>query len=142
MPDRIPNPDVLVGCDAMIEINGIKVAYAKNLDFEENLNQRPVHAIGSWRPRGHKSVMWEGRLSMELHVLTEDGDGILHIDTSNPVVASQPYEVTIYKESTTTLVASALGQIDSRSWQLLTNDMTGQRVSMVLQIIEDYTGYN
>lgn len=143
MPEpRIPNPDVLVGCDALIEVNGVRVAFARSIEMEENLNQRPVEAIGAWKPRGNKSVKWEGRLSMELHVLTTVEDGLIDIDTSSAVAASLPYEINIYKQSSPILVASAVGQVDTRGWSLITNDLSGQRVAFVLYILEYGEGFN
>jgi hypothetical protein len=136
------NPDVLNGCDTIIKINDKEIGFGKNVEIDENVNQTPIEAIGYWRPRGFKSLKWDGNLTMELHILTQEYEGIIDIDTSNCFVVNQPYTFVFIHKTTRKVVADAVGLINTRGFSLNHNEPSGQRVAFVLIDIKYREAFN
>ncbi|HBS05227.1 MAG TPA: hypothetical protein DEA96_09695 [Leptospiraceae bacterium] len=140
---KLENPEVLTGCDVTIKMNGSPVGFGKNVDIEENVNQQPVEAIGYWKPRGFKSTRWDGTLSMEFHILTKRGtEGVIPIDTSSPTAASAGFFMEFNEKSTGKRVATAIGHINTRGFNISNNELSGQRCQFVLRDIDYKEGYN
>ena len=136
------NPDVLNGCDAIIKINDQEIGFGKDCEIDENVNQTPIEAIGYWRPRGFKSLKWDGNISLTLHIMTKQYEGLVEIDTSNCLVVNQPYTFVFIHKATRRVVADSVGFINTRSFGINHNELSGQRVAFVLSDIKYREAFN
>jgi len=138
----LENPDVIVGCDAIVVFNGIVAGFAKDIDLDENLNQAPVEAIGAWKPRGFKSLKWDGTMNCTFHILAVKVQGLIPIDTSSPVAASAGYTFLFKQKSTGKRIASGVAHINTRNFGLSNNDLSNQRISFVLRDLKMQEAFN
>lgn len=138
----LENPDVITGCDAIVLFNGQLAGFIQDIDIEENVNQTPVEAIGFWKPRGFKSLKWDGTFSATFHILAVTTEGVVKIDTSSPVAASAPYAFLFKQKSTGKRIASGIGHINTRGFSLANNALSSSRVSFVLRDFKQLEAFN
>ena len=143
---QLPSPDVIVGCDATVKIagpDGMTVAgFAKDIQIEEQAQQEPVQAIGFYKPRGFKAVNWSGTINAEFHVSARPEEGLVKFDISTAVAAAATYMFIFEKKSDGTRIGTALAHMSSRSFNLSTNQLSGQRISFVLRDWKTHEGFN
>lgn len=138
----LENPDVITGCDAIVLFNGQLAGFIQDIDIEENVNQTPIESIGFWKPRGFKSLKWDGTFSATFHILAVTFEGVVKIDTSSPVAASAPYSFLFKQKSTGKRIASGIGHINTRGFSLANNALSNSRVSFVLRDFKQLEALN
>lgn len=130
------NPEILRGCDALISITKnnttINVGYGTELSVNENNNQKPIRAIGKFKPKGSSPMFWDGSLDMSVHVLTTGTDQIIQFDFKDEITAATPYEFTFKQKSSGKVVATAVGFCNTRDWSIMIEDTSSQRVNFIL----------
>lgn len=141
-PAELENPDVITGCDAIVLFNGQLAGFIQDIDIEENLNQAEILAIGYWKPRGFKSLKWDGTFSATFHTLAVATQGVVKLDTSSPVAASAPYAFLFKQKSTGKRIASGIGHVNTKGFNLANNALSSRRVSFVLRDFKDLEGLN
>lgn len=138
----LENPDVITGCDAVVLLNGKLAGFIQDIEIEENVNQTPVEAIGFWKPRGFKSLKWDGTFSATFHILAVATEGVIKLDTSSPVAASAGYQFLFKQKSTGKRIASGIGHINTKGFSLSNNQLSSRRCSFVLRDFKDLEGMN
>lgn len=130
------NPDILRGCDAIIEVTKnsqkIQVGYATEITNNENNNQKAIRAIGFFKPRGSSPMYWDGSLDMTVHILTEGTSQIVEFGFADEVVAANSYEFIFKQKSSGKIVATAIGFVNTRDWSIMIEDTSAQRVNFLL----------
>jgi hypothetical protein len=130
------NPEILRGCDALVSITKnnvtVQVGWATEITLNENNNQKPIRAIGYWKPRGASGMFWDGSADMTVNILTKGQGQIIEFDFADEIVAATPYEFTFKQKSSGVIVATAVGFCNTRDWSIMIEDTSAQRVNFTL----------
>ncbi len=148
MPDLIPNPadytdpSVIVGSDAEIFVDGLKVGFLLNLDGDLNYNIAPIQAVGHWYPRGSKSLTFSGSINAQFHLLSVSEEGVPPLPQGSAILTARPNLIECRESSTGRRIARALVKLSTESFNISANQLSGRRVSFFVIRIGFYEGYN
>lgn len=148
MPDIIPapadyqDPSVIVGSDAEIFIDSTKVGFLLDLSGDLNYNISPINAIGHWFPRGSKSLTFQGTLNGQFHLLSQGEEGAPPLPQGSEILTARPNLIECRETSTGRRIARALVKLNTESFNISANQLSGRRVSFFVIRIGFYEGYN
>ncbi|AGS80596.1 hypothetical protein [Leptospira noguchii] len=137
-----PNPKVLTGNDAIVKINGLTVGFMKSIRVSINNNQGRIQAIGTRKPKGLKSLDWQGTASGEFHILTLPVEGVVKIDTYNDEHADDLYDILIIEKRSSKRVGMLTGGVNTEGFSILNNEMSGREIEFELVDWEPMEAFN
>ncbi|MCR1794910.1 hypothetical protein [Leptospira sp. id769339] len=137
-----PNPDILTGNDAIVKLNGIAVGFMKSLQVTINNHVERIQAIGYRKPRGLKSLDWQGSASAEFHILRSAQEGVVKINSNDDSRADDLYDILIIDKSTGRRVGLLVGAVQSDGFNLSNNEFSGRNVEFELLDFEPLEAYN
>lgn len=137
-----PNPKVLTGNDAIVKINGLTVGFMKSIRVSINNNQGRIQALGSRKPKGLKSLDWQGTATGEFHILTIPLEGVVKIDTYNDDHADDLYDILIIEKRSGKRVGMLTGGVNTEGFSILNNEMTGREIEFELVDWEPMEAFN
>ncbi|EMO66426.1 hypothetical protein LEP1GSC132_2479 [Leptospira kirschneri str. 200803703] len=137
-----PNPKVLTGNDAIVKINGLTVGFMKSIRVSINNNQSRIQALGTRKPKGLKSLDWQGTASGEFHILTIPLEGVVKIDTYNDEHADDLYDILIIEKRSSKRVGMLTGGVNTEGFSILNNEMSGREIEFELVDWEPMEAFN
>ncbi|EMO54751.1 hypothetical protein [Leptospira noguchii] len=137
-----PNPKVLTGNDAIVKINGLTVGFMKSIRVSINNNQGRIKAIGNRKPKGVKSLEWNGTASGEFHILTLPVEGVVKIDTYNDEHADDLYDILIIEKRSSKRVGMLTGGVNTEGFSISNNEMSGREIEFELVDWEPMEAFN
>ncbi|AGS80528.1 hypothetical protein [Leptospira alstonii] len=137
-----PNPRVLTGNDAIVKINGQSVGFMKSLRVNINNNQGRIQAIGKRKPKGLKSLDWQGTASGEFHILTVPTDGVVVIDTYDDDNADDLYDILVLDKKSGKRVGLLTGGVNTEGFSIQNNEMSGREIEFELVDWEPMEAFN
>ncbi|EKR56972.1 hypothetical protein FH593_21015 (plasmid) [Leptospira interrogans] len=137
-----PNPKVLTGNDAIVKINGLTVGFMKSIRVSINNNQGRIQALGSRKPKGLKSLDWQGTATGEFHILTIPLEGVVKIDTYNDDHADDLYDILIIEKRSGKRVGMLTGGVNTEGFSILNNEMSGREIEFELVDWEPMEAFN
>ncbi|AXR66558.1 hypothetical protein [Leptospira mayottensis] len=137
-----PNPKVLTGNDAIVKINGLTVGFMKSIRVSINNNQGRIQALGTRKPKGLKSLDWQGTASGEFHILTIPVEGVVKIDTYNDEHADDFYDILIIEKRSGKRVGMLTGGVNTEGFSILNNEMSGREIEFELVDWEPMEAFN
>ncbi|ULG86535.1 hypothetical protein [Leptospira interrogans] len=137
-----PNPKVLTGNDAIVKINGLTVGFMKSIRVSINNNQGRIQALGSRKPKGLKSLDWQGTATGEFHILTIPLEGVVKIDTYNDDHADDLYDLLIIEKRSGKRVGMLTGGVNTEGFSILNNEMSGREIEFELVDWEPMEAFN
>nr|WP_017851719.1 hypothetical protein [Leptospira interrogans] len=137
-----PNPKVLTGNDAIVKINGLTVGFMKSIRVSINNNQGRIQALGTRKPKGLKSLDWQGTASGEFHILTIPVEGVVKIDTYNDDHADDLYDILIIEKRSGKRVGMLTGGVNTEGFSILNNEMSGREIEFELVDWEPMEAFN
>ncbi|KGE21711.1 hypothetical protein [Leptospira interrogans] len=137
-----PNPKVLTGNDAIVKINGLTVGFMKSIRVSINNNQGRIQALGSRKPKGLKSLDWQGTATGEFHILTIPLEGVVKIDSYNDDHADDLYDILIIEKRSGKRVGMLTGGVNTEGFSILNNEMSGREIEFELVDWEPMEAFN
>jgi len=137
-----PNPAILTGNDALIKINGLAVGFMKSLRVSISANVERILTLGRRKPKGLKSLSWQGTASGEFHILRTPAQGVVTIDTYNDEHADDLYEILIIDKKTGNRVGQLIGAVNTDGFDLQNNEFSNREVEFELMDFEPMEAYN
>lgn len=137
-----PNPKVLTGNDAIVKINGLTVGFMKSIRVSINNNQGRIQALGSRKPKGLKSLDWQGTATGEFHILTIPLEGVVKIDSYNDDNADDLYDILIIEKRSGKRVGMLTGGVNTEGFSILNNEMSGREIEFELVDWEPMEAFN
>ncbi|TGJ99854.1 hypothetical protein EHO57_13925 [Leptospira langatensis] len=137
-----PNPAVITGNDALVKWNGTTAGFLKNIELNVNNHVERIQALGQRKPKGLKSLDWQGSLSGEFHILSTPQDGVVSINTHDDDHADDLYDILIIEKKTSKRVGLAIGMVNTDGFSLSNNEFSGRRIELELLDWEPMEGFN
>lgn len=132
MASQRPNPAILTGNDAIVKINGLSVGFLKSLRVNINNNVERVQAIGYRKPRGLKSLAWQGTASGEFHILRVTQEGVVSINTNDDTHADDLFDILVIDKKTGKRVGLLTGAVNTDGFDLQNNEFSGREIEFEL----------
>lgn len=137
-----PNPAVLTGNDAIVKINGQAVGFMKSLRVNVNNNVERIQALGYRKPRGLKSLAWQGTASGEFHILRTPVEGVVVIDTNSDEHADDLYDILVIDKTSGKRVGLLTGAVNTDGFGLNNNEFSGREIEFELMDWEPMEAFN
>lgn len=142
MASSRPNPLILTGNDAIVKINGQAVGFMKSIRVNINNNVERIQAIGFRKPRGLKSLAWQGTASGTFHILRVPAEGVVTIDTNDDARADDLYDILIIDKSSGKRVGLLTGAVNTDGFNLDNNEFSGRDIEFELLDWEPMEAFN
>ncbi|RHX90293.1 hypothetical protein DLM76_20490 [Leptospira yasudae] len=137
-----PNPAVLTGNDAVVKINGQAVGFMKSLRVNINNHQERIQAIGTRKPKGLKSLDWQGTASGEFHILKTALEGVVQIDTYHDEHADDLYDILVIDKISGKRVGLLTGAVNTEGFGISNNELSGREIEFELVDWEPMEAFN
>ncbi|EMN93047.1 hypothetical protein [Leptospira interrogans] len=137
-----PNPNVLTGNDAIVKINGQAVGFMKSIRVNINNHVERIQALGVRKPKGLKSLDWQGNASGEFHILTTQKDGVVKIDTYNDEHSDDLYDILVIDKRSGKRIGLLIGAVNTEGFSLVNNEMSARELEFELVDWEPMEAFN
>ncbi len=125
-----------------MKINGQAVGFMKSIRVNINNHIERIQALGVRKPKGLKSLDWQGTASGEFHILTTPVDGVVKIDTYDDAHADDLYDILIIDKRSGKRIGLLIGAVNTEGFSLVNNEMSGREIEFELVDWEPMEAFN